>query len=152
MGTAKRARHIRYLITCSRLDNNTLGIPLPSYNYYFLEGTVTDNQGIAIPDVRIDASGHDGRCSGWCYTDSLGYYALRLIPGQYVVTVTAPPSPAIYPPYRINNITISGDCQRDIRLFSDDTILKDAIDELNGTLDIALDVFDIINQGECPQL
>jgi hypothetical protein len=128
-------------------NDNTLGIPLPSYNYYFLEGTVTDNQGIALPGVRIDALGHDGRCSGWSYTDIHGDYSLKLIPGQYVVTVTAPPSPATYPPYRINNIDISGDCQRNIRLFSDDTILKDAIDQLNGNLEIALDVFDIIKQG-----
>ncbi len=129
--------------------DNSLGIPLPSEDYYLLEGTVTDNEGIALPDVRIDASGHDGACSGWSYTDSQGYYVLRLMPGQYTVTAAAPPSPATYPPYRINNITIpgDGDCQRDIRLFSDDTILKEALDLLDGSLGIALDVFDIINQG-----
>ena len=126
---------------------NTLEITLPTYDYYFLEGTVTDDQGIALPDVNIDALEHDGMCRGNARTDSNGNYVLRLIPGQYVVTVTAPPSPATYPPFLINNIDISGDCQRNIRLFSDDTILKDAIDLLNGNLDIALDVFDIIKQG-----
>jgi hypothetical protein len=123
----------------------SMAIPLPTYSYSLLEGIVTDIKGIALSGMRIDAAGLDGICSAWSYTDSQGYYALKLIRGQYTLTVTSPPG--TYPPYRINGMNITGDCQRDIRLSSDDSILEAAIGQLKSNLDIALDVFDIINQG-----
>ena len=127
-------------------DTDILSILLPSYDYYIMEGTVTDTNGIAQPNVSIRANESNGRCNGYGYSDANGHYSLKLIPGQYSMTVTSPP--ATYPPFQINNVIIKGDCQRNIRLSRDYSILDAAISQLNPGLDVALDVFDIINQAD----
>lgn len=143
-GTITRSTYqiFDYLLRPAHLE-----IPLPSFDYYFLDGIVTDMKGIPLSGVRIDALEVDGRCNGWSYSDSEGYYSLRLIPGHYTLTV-ASPDPASYAPLQVNNMTIWDDCQRNIRLSRDYSLLDEALGQLGDELEIALDVLDIINKRD----
>ena len=75
-----------------------------------------------------------------------GNYDLLLPPGIYKLTIKAPP--ATYPPFEIKKLTIAGDSVRNIRLSLEYTLLEEALAQLPDDLDVALDVFDIIDQAD----
>lgn len=126
--------------------NTTFNIVAPSYNLFSLSGKITDINNVAQANVNIYAYNNNGICWGYARTDANGDYNLSLIPGTYRLRITAPP--ATYPPFEIQNLQISGDSVRNIRLSLEYTILDEAIAQLLANLELSLDVFDIINQEE----
>ena len=126
--------------------DTTFDIVAPSYDLFNLTGKVTDINNVAQANVNIAAYNNSGICQGYVRTDANGDYNLKLIPGTYRLRITAPP--ATYPPFEIQNLQISGDSVRNIRLSLEYTILEQAIAQLLANLELSLDVFDIINQEE----
>jgi protocatechuate 3,4-dioxygenase beta subunit len=124
----------------------TFNIVAPSYDFFNLTGKVTDINNVAQANVNIAAYSNSGICQGYIRTDANGDYNLSLIPGTYRLRITAPP--ATYPPFEIQNLQLSGDSVRNIRLSLEYTILEQAIAQLLANLELSLDVFDIINQEE----
>lgn len=121
-------------------------IDVPSHDLYHLTGKVTDINDIIQSNVRIDAYDSSGICYGRTTTTADGSYELMLIPGTYRLIISAPP--ATYPPFEIKKLTIAGDSVRNIRLSLEYTLLEEALSLLPDDLDIALDVFDIIDQAD----
>lgn len=121
-------------------------IDVPSHDLYHLTGKVTDINDIIQPNVKIDAYDNSGICYGRTTTAADGSYELMLIPGTYRLRISAPP--ATYPPFEIKKLTIAGDSVRNIRLSLEYTLLEEALALLPDDLDIALDVFDIIDQAD----
>ena len=120
-------------------------IEVPSHDLYHLTGKVTDINDIIQPNVRINAYDSSGICYGYTTTAADGSYELILIPGTYRLRISAPP--ATYPPFEIKKLTIAGDSVRNIRLSLEYTLLEEALALLPDDLDVALDVFDIIDQA-----
>jgi len=120
-------------------------IDVPSHDLYHLTGKVTDINDIIQSNVRIDAYDSSGICYGYTTTAADGSYELILIPGTYRLIISAPP--ATYPPFEIKKLTITGDSVRNIRLSLEYTLLEEALSLLPDDLDVALDVFDIIDQA-----
>jgi hypothetical protein len=121
-------------------------IDVPSHDLYHLTGKVTDINDIIQPNVTIDAYDSGGICYGHTTTAADGSYELMLIPGTYSLRISAPP--ATYPPFEIKKLTIAGDSVRNIRLSLEYSLLEEALSLLPDDLDIALDVFDIIDQAD----
>ena len=132
--------------TVSVSGNTHCDIQVPSHDSYHLSGKVTDINDIAQPHVTINALDNNYTYYAYTQTDSGGNYDILLPSGIYKLTITAPP--ATYPPFEIQNLQISGDSVRNIRLSLEYTILEQAIAQLSPSLDLTLDVFDIINQEE----
>ena len=126
-------------------DISSFDIVAPLYDFYHLSGQVTDITDVAQPNVSIRAYDSSGICGAYTSTDSNGNYDLLLIPGTYRLRITAPP--ATYPPFEIKKVIISGDRLRNIRLSLEYALLEEAMAQLPADLDLALDVFDIIDQG-----
>ncbi|MCK4619161.1 MAG: carboxypeptidase regulatory-like domain-containing protein [Desulfobacterales bacterium] len=131
--------------TISILDDAELDIQVPSYDFYHLSGKVTDINDVIQPNVNIQAYDSTGVCQGYTTTNSNGNYDLLLSPGTYRLRITAPP--ATYPPFEIKRIVVSEDSTRNIRLSLEYTLLEEALALLAPNLDLALDVFDIIDQA-----
>ena len=126
--------------------DTTVDIPAVIYT---LSGYVTDTAETPMADVLISTEYHfPGGSWIYSYTHSAtdGSYELYLLPGTYSLLVQAPP--ATFPPFEIKMLHIDGDTIRDIVLSLDYAILEDAIDALSPDLDLHMDVFDIIDQGE----
>jgi len=121
-------------------------IDVPSHDLYHLTGKVTDINDIIQSNVRINAYDSSGFCYGYTTTAADGSYELMLIPGTYRLRISAPP--ATYPPFEIKKLTIAGDSVRNIRLSLEYTLLEEALALLPDDLDVALDVFDIIDQAD----
>ena len=130
----------------SEPGTSSLNLPLPTYQYYQVNGIVTDTSGNVQTNVQVHAYDRNYICEGYSTTNSQGRYHLMLIQGEYSIRVTAPA--ATYPPFLIKNVIILGDVVRNIRLSQEYTILEQAIAFLDPALDIAMDVFDIVNQAE----
>lgn len=131
-------------------SDTILNITYPAYQFYHLRGRVTDINNIAQPNVEIQLWDNIGVCGSYTRTGARtgadGLYDALLINGTYTMKVAAPPE--IYPPFYVKNIYIAGDTIRNIRLSLEYILLEQTIAQLAPNLDLALDVFDIINQGE----
>lgn len=132
--------------TVSISGNTSCDIEVPLHDSYHLTGKVTDTSSVAQPNVEITANDSSYTYSAYTTTDSGGNYDLLLPPGTYKLTIKAPP--ATYPPFEIKKLTIAGDSVRNIRLSLEYTLLEEALSLLPDDLDIALDVFDIIDQAD----
>ena len=132
--------------TVSISGNTYCDIEVPLHDSYHLTGKVTDTSGVAQPNVEITANDSGYTYSAYTTTGSGGNYDLLLPPGTYKLTIKAPP--ATYPPFEIKKLTIAGDSVRNIRLSLEYTLLEEALSLLPDDLDIALDVFDIIDQAD----
>ena len=132
--------------TVSISGNTSCDIEVPLHDSYHLTGKVTDTSSVAQPDVEIIANDSSYTYSAYTTTDSGGNYDLLLPPGTYKLTIKAPP--ATYPPFEIQKLTISDDSVRNIRLSLEYALLEEELSLLPDDLDIALDVFDIIDQAD----
>ena len=126
--------------------NTFCNIEVPLHDSYHLTGKVTDTSDVAQPNVQITAYDSSHTYYAYTTTGSGGNYDILLPPGTYRLIIKAPP--ATYPPFEIQNLQISGDSVRNIRLSLEYTILDEAIAQLLANLELSLDVFDIIDQEE----
>ena len=120
-----------------------------TFPIFTLTGVVTDTNGVPIPGVKL-------RYNAWSigYGDTTtssepgkeGTYKLYFVPGTYSLIVSAPPG--LYPPFEIKKLHILDDTVRNIVLSYDYTVLDEAIEALSPDLDLHLDVFDVIDQGQ----
>lgn len=118
-------------------------IVVPTHFYWHLHGKVTDIDRVIQPDVYLNAFDKNYTFFGRARTNAQGEYSLFLPSGTYRLLID-PPS-ATYPPFAIQEIVISGDRERDIRLSLEYTLLEEAIAMLPPEVDLALDVFDIMD-------
>ena len=126
-------------------SDSVLNIQYPAYQFYHLRGKVTDVNNISQPNVRLSLWNNVGTCSGYAWTSGDGSYDLLLIPGSYEMAVYPPPE--TYPPFYAKKVDIIGDTIRNIRLSRDYFIYDQALSYLSPSLEVGLDIFDIIQQG-----
>ncbi len=120
--------------------DTTLDIPVVLYT---LTGRVTDTNGQGVSNVALNTWGM--QCSSWTNTSADGSYKLFLLPGTYSIQITPPP--ALFPPFEVKKVHITGDSSRNIVLSYDYAALDQALALLPSDLELHLDVFDIIDQG-----
>lgn len=123
-----------------------IDINIPPYNPYTVSGVVTDTQTIPQSNVRIYATSYDNIYSSSGYSDENGYFQLSLPSGTYRLTIDPPPT--TYPNFNIEKMIVNGDSTRNIRLSLEYKLIEDALAELDPSLDVEMDVFEIINQAD----
>ncbi len=77
-----------------------------------LTGSVINASGAPVPDVKL--SSNQGSTTSSVEVDFEGAYKLYFKPGTHNLLVTAPA--AVYPPFQVSGIEITGDTQQDIVL------------------------------------
>ncbi|BHH85989.1 golvesin C-terminal-like domain-containing protein [Desulforhopalus sp. 52FAK] len=118
----------------------------PHDDSHSLTGRVTDLQNNPQADVWVMASNNNYTYYSQNLTDSDGNYQLYLNSGTYRLNIDPPA--ASYPNFNIEKLIIDGDSERNIRLSLEYKIIEDAMANLSPDLDVALDIFDIINEAD----
>ena len=117
-------------------------------NLHELTGVVTDTNGVPISGVDLTSNTSSvAYCSTKTSADpgSVGMYKLYFLPGVYKLKISAPPG--LYPPFEIKQLHITGNTTRNIVLSYDYQVLEDAIAAIAPSLELYLDIYDIIDQG-----